>query len=327
MDALIANLQSPIILFFVLGVFAGLVKSDLEIPGSMAKGFALYLIAAIGLKGGIAVAHEDIGGQFAMLILTGIGLGFVLPFIGYAILRKLSNSLSPIDTAAITAHYGSVSLVTFIAAGEFLKAHTGNGAPGSFIALLAVMESPAIIAGLLLAAPHLGKQKVRRRKRDIAREVFLNGTMVLLLGSMAIGYFMSDASMSSIQSVFIDPFKGVLCFFLLDMGLTIGRKVTDLNKLDMGTLGFSVLMPLVAFVLTLPLAYVLGLNTNEAFMLIVLAASASYIAVPAALKIALPEASPALYLTLPLGMTFPFNVAVGIPLYYSAVQWFYGLGL
>jgi hypothetical protein len=325
MDALLTNLQSPIIMFFVLGIFAGLVKSDLEIPKIMAKGLALYLIAAIGLKGGIAIANEPLGSNFVLLMFTGVLFGFLLPFLGYALLRKIS-SLSPIDAAAINAHYGSVSLVTFIAAGEFLKLQTGNGAPGHFIAVLAVMESPAILAGLLLAAPHLGEAGIKRRKRDIAREVFLNGTMILLLGAMAIGAFMSENELVSIQSVFIDPFEGVLCFFLLDMGINIGRRGGDIIKMEAGTWAFSFLLPLFAAAITLPICTMIGLTQAEAFMFVVLNASASYIAVPAALKIALPEANPALYLTLPLGLTFPFNVAIGIPLYYGAVQWFYALG-
>jgi len=324
MDALLLNLQSPIILFFILGIFAGLVRSDLEIPGVMAKGLALYLIAAIGLKGGIAIANEPLGSNFVVLMVLAVTLSFLTPFLGYAILRKIS-SLSPIDTAAITSHYGSVSLVTFIAAGEFLKLQTGSGSPGHFIAVLAVMESPAIMAALLLSLPHLGKTKVKRRKRDIAREVFLNGTMVLLLGSMLIGAFMTQTELASVQSVFIDPFKGVLCFFLLDMGINVGKRAGDIAKLEAGTWTFSFLMPLIAATLTLPLCLVLGLDAAEAFMFVTLSASASYIAVPAALKIALPEANPALYLTLPLGLTFPFNVAIGIPIYYAAVQWIYAL--
>jgi hypothetical protein len=311
-------------LFFVLGIFAGLVRSDLEIPQIMAKGLALYLIAAIGLKGGIAISQEELGAHFAVLMLFSVILGFVLPFLGNFILQKVS-SVSAIDSAAIAAHYGSVSLVTFIAAGEFLRLQTGSGAPGHMIAVLAIMESPAILAGLLLAAPHLGKNKTKRRKRDIAREVFLNGTMILLLGSMAIGAFMSENELTSIQSVFIDPFKGVLCFFLLDMGLNIGRRSGDIIKLEPGTLAFSFVMPLIAAAITLPFCQLIGLDAAEAFMFVVLAASASYIAVPAALKIALPEANPALYLTLPLGLTFPFNVAIGIPIYFAAVQWVYGL--
>ena len=174
-----------------------------------------------------------------------------------------------------------------------------------------------------MAAPHLGQKGIKRRKR-IAREVFLNGTMVLLLGSMAIGAYVADRIII-IQSVFIDPFKGVLCFFLLDMGINIGRRSNDIAKLEPGTVAFSVVMALISGALALVYSYCTGIDATAAFLFTTLSASASYIAVPAALKIALPEANPALYLTLPLGMTFPFNVALGIPLYYAAVQWVWAL--
>jgi hypothetical protein len=322
MDMLINNLQSPIILFFILGIFAGLVKSDLEIPGIMARSLALYLIAAIGIKGGLAIASEPVSADFSVLVVTGILLGFIMPFIGYALLRRITRH-SPIDAAAIAGHYGSVSLVTFIAAGEFLKFQTGSAAPGQFIALLAFMESPAILATLLIASRHLGERQVARRKRDIAREVFLNGTMVLLLGSMIIGFIMSPSELTAIEAVFILPFKGILCFFLLDMGLNIGRRGEDLRALGLPGIVFAIIMPLIGAVLAFALSLALGLDVVAGFLFMTLAASASYIAVPAALKVALPEANPALYMTLPLALTFPFNIALGIPLYYQLAQMFF----
>jgi hypothetical protein len=315
MDMLLINLQSPIIMFFMLGLFAGLVRSDLEIPTIMAKGFALYLIAAIGLKGGMAITNEPIPDSFITLILVGIAAGFILPFIGYGLLRKTST-IGPIDAAAIAGHYGSVSLVTFIAAGEFLRSQTGTGASGQFVALLAFMESPAILAALLLAAPHLGNKATKRRKRDIAREVFLNGTMVLLLGSMLIGAVTPDKELSTLTTVFVDPFKGVLCFFLLDMGIRIGRQFKALSYIEPPVFSFAFTMPLISAVIALGLSVMIGLGHSEAFLFITLCASASYIAVPAALKIALPEANDALYTALPLALSFPFNIALGIPLYY-----------
>lgn len=286
----------------------------------MAKGVALYLIAAIGLKGGLAIAEKPLDSSFAILILAGIVLGFLLPFLGNFFLRKTSN-VSPIDSAAIAGHYGSVSLVTFIAASEFLKIKTGSGADGEFIALLAFMESPAILAALLMAAPYLGERTKKRRKREVAREVFLNGTMVLLLGSMLIGYITPKGEIQSIESVFVSPFKGVLCFFLLDMGINIGRRFKDLANLEKPVFAFAFYMPLISSVIAFGVCYMLGLEHHDAFLFIVLSASASYIAVPAALKIALPEANPALYTSLPLALTFPFNVAFGIPLYF----WMAGL--
>ena len=290
----------------------------------MAKGFALYLIAAIGLKGGIAIAQEPLDNHFILFILSSVLFSAALPFLG-SFLLKYTTSLGPIDRAAVAGHYGSVSLVTFIAAGEFLKLQSGIEMPGQFIAILAVMESPAILSVLLMAAPHLGQKGIKRRKRDIAREVFLNGTMVLLLGSMAIGAFYVADRIIIHSICFIDPFKGVLCFFLLDMGINIGRRSNDIAKLEPGTVAFSVVMALISGALALVYSYCTGIDATAAFLFTTLSASASYIAVPAALKIALPEANPALYLTLPLGLTFPFNVALGIPLYYAAVQWMYGL--
>lgn len=322
MDILISNLQSPIILFFILGVFSGLVKSDLEIPPIVAKGLALYLIAAIGLKGGIAIAEKgEIDTHFLVLIGCGIILGFVMPFLGYELLRKTTKH-SEVNCAAIAGHYGSVSLVTFIAAGEFLKNTSGEQVPGSFIALLAVMESPAILSALLLAMPHIKLDNgEERRKRDIFKEVFFNGTMVLLLGSMVIGYVMSEEEIKAVENVFITPFKGILMFFLLDMGINIGKRSELFKELSPGTILFSFYMPLIAGFWALALAIVIDLSFIEAFLFMILSASASYIAVPAAFKIALPEANRALYTTLPLALTFPFNITIGIPLYYFAAHW------
>ena len=312
------NLLSPVILFFMLGVAAALVRSDLSIPEAFAKGISLFLILAIGFKGGAAVASHGIDTQMALTGATGIALSFLMPYLGFAILRGTTR-LSRIDAAAVAAHYGSVSLVTFITATALLAA-TGISSNGAMVAVLAVMETPAILAGLLLArgAAATGSQP---SAGTMVHEVFLNGAVVLLLGAFAVGAVTGERGLTTLAPLIVAPFQGILCIFMLDMGLIAGaRFLASGNKLTAGTLAFGFIMPLTGAILGVTASTLIGLGTGDALLFITLCASASYIAVPAALRLALPAADAGVYLTLSLAVTFPFNLTLGLPLYMYLAQ-------
>ena len=311
METALDNLFSPLILFFALGFGASLLRSDLSVPEAVSRGIALYLMFAIGMKGGLEVAHTGTGDGLWRAVTAGVGLGFVLPVVGFAILRGLST-LNRTDAAAVAAHYGSISVVTFVAATAYL---TANEIPfaGYMVAVVALMESPAIISGLLLAGSG-------DRSGSLLREVFLNGSVVLLLGSFAIGVISGDAGRAQVAPFIEEPFKGVLCLFMLDMGIAAAAKIRTATGLKWPLLSFGVLMPLVSASAATVIAMAVNLGVGSGALLITLAASASYIAVPAAMRIALPRANPSYYLTLSLGVTFPFNLVVGIPLYLLIAQ-------
>jgi uncharacterized protein len=306
------NLVSPIILSFLLGLLAALGRSDLSFPEAVAKGLSLYLLFAIGFKGGVGVAAHGIDARLAAALLTGMALSFVLPFIGFVLIRTLAK-VSVADAAAVAAHYGSISIVTFVAASSLLTA-TGIATEGYMVAVAAVMEAPAILSALWLVARRGGSD--RPMNADVWREILLNGSIVLLLGAFAVGWMTGEKGLAEIESFIVAPFKGVLCLFLLDMGLVAGRGLRGSGRvLSLGVVAFGVFMPLVGATLGLAAGASLGLSFGGVVLLMVLCASASYIAVPAAMRVALPEANPALSLTLALGVTFPFNLTLGIPLY------------
>ncbi len=306
------NLLSPIILSFVLGLAAALARSDLSFPEAVAKGLSLYLLFAIGFKGGVQVAAHGVDARLVSALVAGVALSFLLPFIAFALLRMLAR-VSLIDAAAVAAHYGSVSIVTFVAATSLL---TGRGiaSEGFMVAVAAAMEAPAILSALWLVARRSGDGAAMGA--EMWREIMLNGSIVLLLGAFAIGWITGQDGMAEIESFFLTPFKGVLCLFLLDMGLVAGRGLRrSQGILTPGVVVFGVAMPMVGAALGLAAGLLVGLSTGGVALLMVLAASASYIAVPAAMRVALPQANPALSLSLALGVTFPFNLTVGIPLY------------
>lgn len=305
------NLLSPLILFFALGFGASLLKSDLSVPDSVSKGIALYLMFAIGMKGGVEVAHS--GGDAGLLgaILGGVGLGFGLPVLAFLLLRAWT-ALDRTDAAAVAAHYGSISVVTFVAASEYLTARSIPFA-GYMVAVVALMESPAIISGLLLAGGQRGS-------KSLVREVLLNGSVVLLMGSFAVGLLTGDDGKAQVAPFIEGPFKGVLCLFMLDMGIAAAARIRSAQGLDARLLSFGLIMPLISAAITTAVAWLVGLDPGSGALLITLAASASYIAVPAAMRIALPQANPAYSLTLSLGVTFPFNLVLGIPLYTNLAQ-------
>ncbi|MCY4335763.1 MAG: sodium-dependent bicarbonate transport family permease [Litoreibacter sp.] len=307
------NLLSPIILSFALGVAAALAKSDLNFPEAVAKGMSLYLLFAIGFKGGASIADHGVDGQLIASLVVGVMLSFLLPIIAFGLLRTITR-LSVLDAAAVAAHYGSISIVTFVAGSSILEAQ-GIGFEGYMVAVAAAMEAPAIISALWLISVK-GGGEARGMDAGLMREIMLNGSIVLLIGSFAIGWITGKEGLAEISPFITDPFKGVLCLFLLDMGLVAGRGLARAGGAVSGrAIVFGVVMPLIGASLGLASAWLLGLSVGGAALMMVLSASASYIAVPAAMRVALPEANPAIYLTLSLGVTFPFNLTLGIPLY------------
>ena len=317
---IIDTLTSPIILFFVLGLIAGFARSDLAIPEAMAKAMAIYLMAAIGLKGGVAVAESGFGGALATAVAAGITLSFLLPLPAFALLRRVGR-LDAANAGAVAAHYGSVSLVTFITAMEML-AGVGLPAPAHMVAVLAVMETPAIISGLMLArryarnagAAGSGPANAVTPGGGIVHEVLLNGSVVLLIGAFAIGLIAGADGFAPVKPVFDSGYRGILCLFLLDMGLIAARRLSQTRALTARLAMLAIALPLINGTIGVVVGSVIGLDVASAAILGILAASASYIAVPAAMRLALPEADPGIYLSMSLGLTFPFNIMVGIPL-------------
>ncbi|WP_075215940.1 sodium-dependent bicarbonate transport family permease [Mongoliimonas terrestris] len=314
----IQNLTSPMVLFFALGAFAALVRSDLTIPEAVAKTLALYLMLSIGFKGGVEVAKSGIDATMVLTIAASIVLSFAIPVIGYTLLRATTR-LSAVDAAAVSAHYGSISIVTFVAATEVVRS-LGLTFEGYLIAVAAVMETPAIVSALLLARrgsrQEGGKTDEGESMPALLREVAFNGSVVMLVGSFVIGWISGERGMAMIAPFVVDPFRGILCLFLLDMGLVAGRGLRQSGKvLTPPALAFGIYFPLISATLAGLFCLMLDLSVGGAALLITLAASASYIAVPAAMRLALPQANPALYLSLSLGVTFPFNLTLGIPLY------------
>jgi len=308
----VENLTSPVILCFVLGLAAALARSDLTFPEAVAKGMSLYLLFAIGFKGGASVAAHGADAALGLAVLAGVALSFGLPILAFALLRLLARRVSAVDAAAVAGHYGSISIVTFVAATALLAAQ-GLEAEGYLVAVAAAMEAPAIVTALWLATRGGGGAKL---DGEAWREILLNGSIVLLLGAFAIGWITGERGMAEVAPLIVTPFKGVLCLFLLDMGLVAGRGLRQARGIvTPGVLAFGVLMPLAGGALGLATGLGLGLSAGGIAVLATLAGSASYIAVPAAMRVALPQANPALYLTLALGITFPFNLILGIPLW------------
>jgi uncharacterized protein len=309
-DLATANLISPPILFFALGLAAALVRSDLVVPEAVAKSLSIYLIMAIGFKGGVEMASSSLS-DAAMAIGAGILLSFAIPFISFGLLRATSKT-DRINSAAIAAHYGSISIVTFIAATD-AGAALGLAAAGFMVAVAAAMEAPAIFSGLMLAGKQDGQSN-----RELVRDVAFNGSIVLLIGAFAIGWATGETGQQVVQPFFYDIFRGVLCLFLLDMGLVAGRGlVRQAGDIKLPVIIHGLYMPLIGAALGLIAAILIGMEPGSGALLMTLSASASYIAVPAAMRLALPKAKPAISLTLSLGITFPFNLIFGIPLYYA----------
>lgn len=305
------NLISPIVLSFALGLAAALARSDLSVPEAAAKALSIYLLFAIGFKGGVSVADHGVDAKLGMTLLAGVGLSACLPFLAFFLLQTISR-MDRLNAAAVAGHYGSISIVTFVAATSVLESRD-IPSEGYMVAVAAAMEAPAILSALWLVSRG---EKGGRMDAGLWREIMLNGSIVLLVGAFFIGWITGPEGLTEIDSFIVAPFKGVLCLFLLDMGLVAGRGMKKgRGAIGLGGLAFGLIMPVLGSFLGLGAAMLLGLSTGGTVLLMVLSASASYIAVPAAMRVALPEANPSIYLTLSLGVTFPFNLVLGIPLY------------
>ena len=325
-----SSFTDPAILFFVFGMLAGTLKSNLEIPQPISRFLSLYLLMALGLKGGFALAQSGLNTDVVISLGAALCMAMLVPLIGYAVLRRF---LSGFDAAAIAATYGSVSAVTFITASQHLDNH-GVAFGGHMAAAMALMESPAIVFAVVMAN-HV-RRRVATSPTDatvgantvlgnpplgrILHEALTDGAQLLLLGAMLIGLLTGESGQAAMKPFSVDLFKGMLAFFLLDMGLLAARNMGQLKGQSPWLVVYAVLGPLLHAGLALLLAKALGMSVGNAALLMVLSASASYIAVPAVIRHAIPEASPSLYFGMSLGLTFPFNILLGIPLYLLAAQ-------
>ncbi len=333
----LSNLLIPAVLFFALGAIARLIRSDLKFPPDLAKVLSIYLLMAIGLHGGYELGKADLAIAVNAIVWALI-LGFSLPILGYFAL-VVTRKVSPLDAAAISAHYGSVSAGTFLTAIAYLD-NTGVEYESYPLIMLAVMESPAIVVGLLLAAmarKQLAKANGGRpsivdddgesstKFSNLLHEAFTNGSVVVLIGSMIIGAISQPSGMDKLKPFIDDIFMGALCLFLFEMGMEAARRIKEFKKVGIVLGMFGVVMPVIGGAIGAVVGHsILGFSVGGATLVAILGASASYIAVPPAMRLAVPEANPSFYLTLSLGITFPFNVMIGIPLYHWFVTYLAG---
>jgi uncharacterized protein len=338
-----SNLLAPPALFFVLGLFAAYVRSDLSMPEAAAKLLSLYLLLAIGFKGGTAAHSAGISGEIIAALIVGFILSAAMPLIIYPIFKKLAG-LDGVTAAATAAHYGSISIVTFVAASDFAT-RANVDVSGHMIAVAVVMESPAILTGLVLASLSVAKnpslasaqsagaelaqagitnapEKTHTSKRELMREVFFNGSVVLLVGAFIIGLITGEEGLERLQPFVTETFQGALCLFLLEMGLVAGRRIFHDAGIKLGLVVAALLSTFIGAALGLLGARLIGASIGDTAILMTLAASASYIAVPAAMRVALPDANPGAYLTASLGVTFPFNLIAGLPIYFWIANYF-----
>jgi uncharacterized protein len=310
--------MDPVVLFFLLGVVARLLKSDLKLPEALYETLSIYLLLAIGLKGGVELAKHPIA-TVAPQALAVIAMGLMLPLLAYPVLRFLGK-FNTFDSAAIAAHYGSVSVVTF-AVGLAFVTKQGVAFEEYMPLFVALLEVPGIVVGILLART-LAQGNARKKIQwaVLAHEIFLGKSVVLLVGGLLIGWFAGPQGIDPMRGLFFDLFKGVLALFLLEMGLVAASRVADLKRAGPFLIVFGIVTPMVFSVIGAVLGHSIGLSLGGTTLLAILAASASYIAAPAALRIALPEANPTLSIGAALGITFPFNLTLGIPLYFEIAK-------
>jgi hypothetical protein len=316
LNALAENLISPVVLCFVLGIVARWLKSDLAVPEPVYQGLSIYLLLAIGLKGGSALAVTPFGELLLPGVITLL-LGLITPVSAYFMMRRFGR-LGIEDAAAVAAHYGSVSVVTFLAAVEAVK-RTGAETEGYLPALVAVLEVPGIIVALLFAS---GGGGTKGSWKKALHEVVTGKSIVLLLGGLLIGALCGPAKLVDVQPFFAAAFKGALCIFMIELGLAAGKRLRDAGKAGVRLLVLGCVIPVLHGALGVFAGIAAGLSPGGAVVLGAMAGSASYIAAPAAVRVALPGANPAYYLTLALGITFPFNLAIGIPLFQTLAKHF-----
>ncbi|KIL48291.1 sodium-dependent bicarbonate transport family permease [Jeotgalibacillus soli] len=331
-EIIIQNLLSPVVLFFVLGIMAALVKSDLKIPSGLSEGLSIYLLIAIGLKGGIELSQYSIE-DVIQPIIGALILGSIIPFITLFITRLMKMDLK--NSIGLAATFGSVSIVTYGAAISFIEK---NGVPyeGFMNALVVIMESPAILVSLLLLKVLENKKNesamtirnvgfvsgsARLFDKEVLRESLFGKSVLLLLGSLIIGLILGDRAVPMVKPLFMDLYSSVLILFLLSMGITTGQRLPEVKKHGLKLLLFGMFTPILFGALGVLTGHLAGLSLGGITLMGVLAGSASYIAAPAALKTSVPEANPSIYLGLALGITFPFNLIIGIPVYYEMAKW------
>lgn len=315
-NLLIENLTNPALLFFALGIIAVLVKSDLEIPANSSKFISLYLLFAIGFKGGQELSHETFNTEIGWSMAFGLSISAIIPIYTFFILKRKLNIF---NAGAIAAAYGSVSAVTFVTAVSYLESQQLH-LHGHMVAIMALMESPAIIMGLILISIFNKDEDDKIEKSTAIKHSFTNGSVLLILGSLIIGYLASAKQAEGIKPFTNDLFKGFLAIFLLDMGITSGRKMKAFFSFGWFPILFATLIPLINGIAVALLSVIVTDDISNRFIFAVLAASASYIAVPAAMKISVPKANPGLFLPMALALTFPVNITIGMPLYFWAVQ-------
>ena len=317
-SSILTNILNPPVLFFFGGMIATLVKSDLEIPKPLPKLFSLYLLLAIGFKGGHEVMESGFTSEIVLTLCTSVAMACLVPVYAFLVLKIKFDAY---NAAAIAATYGSISAVTFVTATSFLgKLNVDFG--GHMIAALALMESPAIVVGLLLVRLYAPRKAEDSDFSwgEVLREAFLNGSVLLLVISLCSGYWTGEAGWTKMKPFVEDMFYGVLVFFLLDMGLVSAKRLGDLTRAGVFPVLFSVLMPVFNAMIGILCAAVIGMSQGNALLFAVLCASASYIAVPAAMRMSVPEANPSLYISMALALTFPFNIVIGIPVYFEIIK-------
>lgn len=317
LDLLLSNLTSPAFLFFILGIVAVKLKSDLEIPANSSKFISLYLLFSIGFKGGQELSHETFSVEIAWSILFGIGISLLIPVYTFFILKRKLNIF---DAGAIAAAYGSVSAVTFVTAVSYLDSEKLQ-LHGHMVAIMALMESPAIIAGLILISIYNREKTDTVNKLDVVKHSFTNGSVLLILGSLIIGLLANAKQAEGIKPFTNDIFKGFLAIFLLDMGIVSGRKLSAFLSNGWFPFLFAIVIPLFNGCIIAILSQVVTHDIGNRFMFAVLASSASYIAVPAAMKLAAPKSNPGLYIPMALAITFPINITLGMPIYLSIIKY------
>lgn len=310
------NLTNPALLFFILGIISVTLKSDLEIPPNSSKFISLYLLFSIGFKGGQELSPEAFTTEIAWTMVFGVIIALIIPLYTYFILRR---KLNVFDSAAVAAAYGSVSAVTFVTAVSYLEAHQLT-MHGHMVAIMALMESPAIIGGLILISIFNKDETEKIKKRTALKHSFTNGSVLLILGSLIIGFLANAKQAEGIKPFTDDIFKGFLAVFLLDMGIVSGRKLNALCEKGWFPIVFAIVIPIINGCLFGIISGLITSDVTNRFILAVLAASASYIAVPAAMKITVPKANPGLFLPMALGVTFPVNITIGMPIYFMIAQ-------
>lgn len=327
-----ANFLSPPVLFFLLGIIAVLVRSDLKMPEGAAKFLTLYLLFDIGIKGGQELNHSGLSTDILLILFACVLLSAAIPYFAYKILRFKLNEY---DAGAIAAAYGSVSAVTFATAVAFLQLF-GVKFGGYMVAAMALMESPAIISGLILINVYIHKEEPgytfdtyssetldKSKFKKVIHEAVTNGSVLLLIGSLLIGFVAGDQGHTDLKPFVNDIFKGVLCLYLLNMGIVAGSRLNDLRKSGIFLLAFSIVFPILCGAVGIGVSYLLHLSLGDALLMTILCGSASYIAVPAAMQMAVPQANMSILIPMTLGITFPFNIIIGIPLYFQTIKYFF----